>query len=171
MRHSFLTKSLISLSFGLGLTGCGFSPVHAPVQSGLTTGFQNITIETVKTGNPNNDEGGFFLKQRLRDRLGTSGGDHILRITPKLDQRNLGFSGDDIASRNDLTLTAYYELVDGASGDILDSGNVRSVSSFGVPLDAFGQQAAQENATRTLAQETADRLLARLARFYSSRKN
>ena len=103
--------------------------------------------------------------------MGAGQGSHILRITPELNRAQLGFSGDDIASRNDLSLTANYELVDAASGDILDAGSVRSTSSFGTPVDAFGRQAAQDNATRTIAQETADRLLARLARFYASTPN
>ncbi len=171
MINPYRIQTLICLFMLTALSACGFSPVHSSSSTGPNTAFQNITIETVETGNPAVDESGFFLKQRLRDRVGAGQGSHILRITPELNRAQLGFSGDDIASRNDLSLTANYELVDAASGDILDAGSVRSTSSFGTPVDAFGRQAAQDNATRTIAQETADRLLARLARFYASTPN
>jgi len=152
----------------LMLSACGFSPVHAPANGSAKPRFQDIHIETIESGRPANDQSAFFIKQRLRDRIGANGSKHILRITPRLSQRRLGVSGADVASRFDFILTARYELLDAKSGDVLDKGSVRSVSSFGSPTDAFGQQASETNATQTIAQDAADRLIVKLASFYAN---
>jgi len=166
MRTSLISLIALTLS-SLGLSACGFSPVHAPSSFAQKAAFQDIAIEAVESGRPSDDQSAFFLTQRLRDRLGANGSKHILRITPRLSQRRLGVSGEDVASRYDFVLTTRYELLDSKSGDILDKGTIRSVSSFGSPTDAYGQQASETNATQTIAKDAADRLMLKLARYYT----
>jgi len=142
MRTSLISLIALTLS-SLGLSACGFSPVHAPSSFAQKAAFQDIAIEAVESGRPSDDQSAFFLTQRLRDRLGANGSKHILRITPRLSQRRLGVSGEDVASRYDFVLTTRYELLDSKSG------------------------ASETNATQTIAKDAADRLMLKLARYYT----
>lgn len=162
IKRTFLTLASAAL-----LSACGFTPVHAPTLGANSSAFKSIAVETVVNGDEIDKEAAYYLTQRLRDRLGGEGTKHILKVTPKLRRAALGISGDDIATRYDVTISARYSLIDSASGDILDSGSVSSVSSFGAPSDPYGRIAAEKNATQTVAAENADRILLKLASYYS----
>lgn len=161
---------VIRLSLVIGmtlvLTACGFAPLHAPV-GGQSAAFQNIRVETLATDRPDDTQSGFFIKQRLRDRIGMDGSAHILQIEPKLTQRLLGISGEDVASRYDYELSTRYTLLDAKTGDVMTKGIVRSTSTFGAPIDPYGLKASEDNAVRTIAADSADRILVKLAAYFA----
>jgi len=158
---------LVSITvMALCLTACGFTPVHAPL-GGQKAVFQDIKIETLATKSLDDQESGFFLEQRLKDRIGVNGSKYVLRIDPKLSERQLGISSSDIASRYDFILNTRYQLLDSKTGDTLTKGTVRSQSTFAAPDDPYGQEASESNATRTIAADNADRVLAKLAAYFA----
>lgn len=146
----------------LGLSACGFKPMHAPNGFGTTgLNYDDISIRTVK-----NEKIDFLLKQALRDRIGeNTKTPYILSIEPTTRQRGLGRGTDDIASRYDLTLTTKFELIDAKSGKVVYKDTVSTVSTYGAPLDPYGKISAENNATEQVAVEATDRILTRLARF------
>lgn len=146
----------------LGLTACGFKPLHAPSAfGGSGISFSDISVQT-----PNNEKIDFLLKQALRDRMGENiSAPVILRIIPKTSRRNLGIGADDVASRYDLVMDASFELIDAKTGDVLYKDKVRATSTFGAPRDPYGVAAAQSNAQEQVAAETADRIIVRIARY------
>ena len=105
--------------------------------------------------------------QRLRDRIGENSGKHILDLTPRLSRQRLGLSADDVASRYDADLEISYKLLDANSGKILDRGTVKGTTTFGAPIDPYGLVSAENNARQQISKEVADRLLVKLAGYYS----
>ena len=101
------------------------------------------------------------------DRIGQGDGTHILEITPTLIQRRQGITGDDIASRFEISLTAGYRLVDNKTGEVLTKGGLRSISSFGSPTDPYGRISAEESAAERLATSIADDLIIALSKYYA----
>ncbi len=144
------------------LSACGFKPVHAPSAfggNGLV--FSDIAIET-----PGNEKIDFLLKQALRDRFGDNKtAPLILHVTPKTRRINLGIGADDVASRYDLVMDAGFILIDAKTGDEVYKDKVRVVSTFGAPRDPYGTATAQSNAEGQVANETADRIIAKLALY------
>jgi len=165
-----LKRSLLALTL-LSFTACGFTPVHQS-QTGLTgQSYANVRIDALGGENPDDKEAGFHIKQSMIDRIGQGAGKHVLEINPRLRQRRLGIRGDDVASRFEIELRAEYKLIDDKTGDVLDSGRISSVSSFGSPLDPFGRISAEENAAQRLAADIADDLVIILSKYYANQES
>ena len=167
----YITRLSAILFIGAIIQGCGFSPVHK-TGSGLTgQAYSDVKIVSLNGENPDDKEAGFHIKQNMIDRIGQGDGTHILEITPQLRQRRLGITGDDIASRFEVSLRAKYRLIDDKTGDVLDKGSLTSISSFGSPLDPFGRISAEENAAERLAADIADDLVLKLSKFYADHES
>ena len=169
MKKILLSAFALPLLTGSLLTGCGFTPMHAPGNFSGGAGFGDVKIELVSGLNEDagDKEIGFYVQQRLRDRIGENQGKHILELTPKLRRQRLGITADDVATRYDSVLEVSYKLIDSKTGDILDNGRVRATSTFGAPIDPYGVVAADKNAKQQTAKELADRMLIKLAAYYS----
>lgn len=153
----------------LALTACGFKPLHATSQTGINLSDVGVVMASIQ--DVQDREAGYYIQQRLLDRTGNpDNAKHVVTITPSVRRTRLGVTNNDVASRYDINLTAKYTLTDRKTGKVLDNGQVRAVSTFGAPDDAFGLIAADTNGTKQGAQELADRLLLELATYYSQEK-
>ena len=162
-----MKKYLITVT-ALFLSACGFTPMHAPQLAGGDLAFKNIRIDMVEPDDIAHDRGAFYLQQALYDRLGTSGNKHILSISPKFTRAGLGISSQDVATRYDIKVSMPYTLKDAKSGDVLDSGNITALTTFAAPIDPYGREASEQTATENIARNAADKLLVRLAAYYSN---
>lgn len=166
----FLRTALIAsvaILFSAFLSACGFTPMHAPNSFGnMGVDYNELSIVTV-----NNEKIDFLLKQALRDRVGEhTKTRYRLTVEPRLSQSGLGRGTDDVASRYDLTMTTKIELLDTQSGQTVYTDTVSTVTTYGAPLDPYGEIAAQSNATEQIAVEATDRILVRLARYKAVQK-
>lgn len=162
MKKTLLTASLFFLA------SCGFTPMHAPKLGEDGAAFKNIQVELIEHADIANSEGSFWVQQALYDRLGTQGTKHILSIAPSFSRAGIGISAQDVATRYDINVTVVYSLKDAKTGDLLDSGYVSATSTFGAPLDPYGRAAAEQDTTKNVATEAADRVLVRLAAYYAN---
>lgn len=156
--------TVISAAAMLGLSACGFTPLHAPM-TGNSSSFDRIGVEMAV-----DNKIGFLIEQSLKDRIGTATPEYRIVLSPELTRRSLGISADDVASRYDLRLSVGYKIKDAASGKVLDAGTVNAVSTFGAPLDPFGRTAAESDAETRLAREAADRVLIKAAKFINGKQ-
>ena len=165
MRRFFLTLTL--LSAGL-LSGCGFSPMHG--STGVIAPLANIDIQMQKGSAVVDNQAGFFVTQRLRDRIGTQSATapYTLKITPGYRRSRLGLTDADVASRYDISVSARWELLDSKTGATLDTGRSSSVVTFGAPSGPYGVITADNVGVEQSAKETADKLLIELARYFAS---
>jgi len=159
---------ILSLA-ALCLGACGFKPLHATDQTGVN--LTNLQVVMASTQDVQDREAGFYMQQRLLDRVGVNdNAQHVVTITPTVSRLRLGVTSNDVASRYDINLSAKYTLTDSKSGKTLETGSVRAVSTFGAPNDSFGLISADTNGTQQGAKELADRLILKLATFYSQEK-
>ena len=166
-----MIKTLLSAISLLLLTGCaGFTPLHAATSGANSAAFKNISVKVADGADQGDQEAGFFVMQRLRDRIGENNGGHVLTLNPTLRRSGFGINSIDVASRYDSTVAVRYTLTDGKSGKVLTSGSVTAVSTFGAPLDPYGLIAADKNATQQTTKEAADRILVKLASYYANPK-
>lgn len=150
----------------LALTACGFTPMHSPSAAGTT--LRDISVQLDKGSDVADNQAGFFITQRLRDRIGVDGERYRLELTPGYRRSRLGIRDDDVASRYDVTLRSRYELYDAKTGELLDKGSVSSITTFGAPSGPFGVITADDQGTRQAAQEVADRLVVELAKYFAN---
>lgn len=156
-----MKKMLIMLLGGAALTfsACGFQPLHG----GAVGGANGLSGISVSTGEEKID---FQLAQSLRDRMGENSGRYALELQNDLRRSRLGIRADDVASRYDMTLNVDYRLIDTKTGEVMTSGEVSSVSTFGAPDDPYGRNAASADAEARLADDAADRLILELSRYF-----
>ena len=161
-----MMKYLI-VPLALTLSSCGFTPMHAPVGGQSLSAFKNIQIEMVEADDIADSEGTFWLQQALYDRLGTSGGSHILSLEPSFRRSGIGLTADDIASRYDMEVRVKYSLEDVVTGDILDKGTVTAKSTFGSSRDPYSRIPSEKDTLQNVTKTAADRILTRVAAYYS----
>jgi hypothetical protein len=141
--------------------------MHSPTSTNNSSLFENISVELNEIGGIGDKEIGFYLIQRIRDRIGTNPGKDVLILTPKIGLGKYGTSSDDVASRYDTNLIVSYEIRSKKSGSLLNTGSVKSSSTFAAPVDPYGLISASNNAKQVIAKDVADRILFKLAAFYS----
>ena len=149
------------------ISSCGFSPMHSPANTTNSSLFKNISVELNEIEDIGNKEIGFYLIQRIKDRIGTNLGKDVLLLSPVIRRSGYGTSSDDVASRYDITLIVNYEIKNRKTGDLLNRGSVKGSSTFAAPIDPYGLIAASNDAEQVIAKDVADRLLFKLATYYS----
>ena len=155
---------LVSAAF---LTACGFTPMHS--EAGGGGAFNKVSIDLVDGKDLGDDQAGFYVMQRMRDRIGTNdAAPHKLVLRPDVRRRRIGVTDQDVASRYDTSLLVNYVLSDKKTGKVLDAGRISSVTTFGAPLDSYGVVASDISSKQQAAKEISDRLLNTLARYYAN---
>lgn len=150
-----LWTALLSLAL---LAGCGFSPMYAPGPNGQGP------IGPVEIVGEMPGKAGHTLRQELSRLLSTetgSGPAQQLDIRLREEVVPLGLRLDESASRAELRLTAIYTLTQPGGEEM--RGQVLSVVNYDIPLAAFGQIAAQDDARERAAETLAQRMRAELA--------
>ena len=163
-----MKKTFLIAAAALMISACGFTPMHEPGLGLGSSTMKSIDVNLIETGNVEDQEGGFWVQQHLHDRLGDNpAGAHILEITPKVRRAGLSISSDDVARRYDLTISAAYKLIDRKTGDVLETGSVDSVSTFGSPTDPYGEISAGKTTLQNVARDVSDRLIIELATHFA----
>lgn len=161
-------KYILTLLLALTLTACGFTPMHAG-KSGAS--LQNIEVQLQGGEDLGDEQAGFFVVQRIKDRIGEAATpQYTLRLEPSARRRGIGITDRDVAARFDTILSMEYQLIDTKTGDVLDKGDVSSSTTFGAPNDPYGVVAADNNSKQQAASEVADRLLNTLAAYFAANK-
>ena len=167
-----MRKLAFALCFSLApltLAACGFTPLHSQAAAAPLPAV-NLDFTQTQAKGATGDKVEFLLRQSLKDRMAGNSGTspYSLSLDSKLARRSLGIRVDDVASRFDLTLTVEYRLIETKTGDVLDTGTVRAVSTFGAPTDPYGRTTAQFDAEERVSTEASDLLILKLARYFKT---
>lgn len=167
-----MRKLAIALCFSLTpltLAACGFTPLHSQSTAAPLPAV-NLDFTQTQAKGATGDKVEFLLRQSLKDRMAgnSRASPYTLSLDSKLARRSLGIRVDDVASRFDLTLTVEYRLIETKTGDVLDTGTVRAVSTFGAPTDPYGRTTAQFDAEERVSTEASDFLILKLARYFKT---
>ena len=161
IRRLFISFALSGTAL---LSGCGFTPMHG--SSAATAKLADIQVEMQKGSDVIDNQAGFFVTQRLRDRIGTAtnASPYRVEITPDYRRRRFGITDSDVASRYDITVTARWDLVDAKTGKSVGKGTSSSTATFGAPDGPYGVITADNVGVEQASKETADKLVLALAR-------
>jgi LPS-assembly lipoprotein len=148
---------MLILGASLALAGCGFQPMYAPPGGGSAIGPVQIAEIEGKAGH--------VLRTELDRMLAVEndgGPPMLLEVDLSEQVIPLGIRRDESATRAELRLTANYTLTpaDGSEGV---RGSVTTVVNYDIPVQAFGEIAAQDDARERAAETMAQRFRAELA--------
>lgn len=156
IRSVFLILGLI------GLTACGFTPLHQTAVGGAT--FSNVSL-TMQDGRDEKDRAaGFMIEQRLLDRLSAGGkGLYTLNVEPEVRRIGLGLTGLDRATRYDSVMSAKWTLRSREDGSVIARGDTRQTATFSADQDPYRLLSTDLAAQERVARVVADQLLVDIA--------
>lgn len=148
---------IASLSLVL-LAACGFQPMYAPAGGGAIGPVSIAEIE---------GKAGHVLRTELSRMLAVendgSATPALLEVTLSESVTQQGLRLDESATRAELRLTANYVLTPGDARSRPVRGALVTTVNYEIPIAAFGEITAQDDARERAAETMAQRLRAELA--------
>ncbi len=145
-------RAFLGLGAAAALAGCGLRPVYGP-DSPLAGG--------VLVNSPDSREA-FRLKARIEDRLGPpTAPAYALTIGLSLAEQPVGVSTGQDITRYTLRGAADYRLIATATGALLDSGRVTTLTGYSATGTSVATLAAERDARDRLAVALADLIVSR----------
>jgi LPS-assembly lipoprotein len=160
MRRAALTLAILLLP------ACGLHPLYG----GGTASPIAATLRSVQVA-PIEGQSGWFMRQKLTDRLGESGsGAATYRLDVRLEDNitSFGIRGDRAATRERRTLRARYQLVTLATGTVVLDATAGSDAGIDIVSSEYATVAAEQTALEELSDIVADQIVARLS-IYAAR--
>ena len=148
----------------IATTACGFRPLY---QTGTTLSPSNSTVldQVAITAAPGAN--GLMLRNALIDRFYHHGypdqAPYILEINLQELYRDLIIQKNDTTTRAQLVMRAFYTLKDKNGTIILDSGDIRAVSSYNILQSQYTTLVTQAQARENTIRELADKITTRIA--------
>jgi LPS-assembly lipoprotein len=150
----------------LALAACGLHPLYGGGTSNPIGG----TLRSVQVA-PIPGQSGWFMRNKLVDRLGEWGGSapqYRLDVTLDDNITSFGIRGDRAATRERRTLRARYQLVSLATGMVVLDATAGSDAGIDIVSSEYATVAAEQTALEELSDTVADQIVARLS-LYAAR--
>ena len=151
----------------LALSACGLHPLYGGGTSNPIGG----TLRSVQVA-PIPGKSGWFMRNKLVDRLGEWGGSapqYRLDVTLDDNITSFGIRGDRAATRERRTLRARYQLVSLATGAVMLDATAGSDAGIDIVSSEYATVAAEQTALENLSEPLADQIVARLALYARAR--
>jgi LPS-assembly lipoprotein len=155
-------RRAVLLGACLALAACTFRPLlHAKGDESVRGELEAISITGL------DDRLGQLVRNALLDEFNPTGAEvpsrYILDVELNRSATALGIQLDDVITRFNLTLTANFQLLDSANGDLLYQSSVQRVASYNVSLAPYATLSAEIDAERRLAREVGSNISTLLA--------
>lgn len=154
-------KRLLALTLiaaGLGLAGCGFTPLYA--QPGVVSNLASIEVVAPESRT------GFLLREELDDAFAknrTGAATYRMNLAISESRYPRGIRTDNVATRYEYVLTADYVLAQLPSGALAKKGRVRVELTYDSADQPYASITAQQDAQERAAEEAARRIQLELA--------
>jgi LPS-assembly lipoprotein len=156
------------LAAALVLAGCGYRPLY-----GTTSGTEGVATILTSISIPEaEDRVGQLIRNDLMSSMQAGKGEekYSLVLKPVVKRSGQIEKPQPSATRQSITLAVSYELVDKASGTIVNDGKTFSQASFDVIRQPFADLQAETNATERAVHEVSADIRTRLAAYFASQQ-
>ena len=175
-RRVVLAKAgLATLGLGL-LSGCSFRPLYGQRSKpdGTAAGSTVDDLATIYI-KPISDRPGQVFHNFLRDRITPRGlparPNYFLEVELQESTREVAVRRDETATRANLRLQAYYELLDSRDESVLIRGSSQTITSYNILSSQFATLSAENDARERGLRELADDLRSQIAIYFSRARN
>jgi LPS-assembly lipoprotein len=164
---SWRTRSALAVALALaaaGLSGCGFTPLYAT--PGVSSGLSSIEVVAP------DGRTGYLIREHLDDALVKNrGAAPVWRMNVQLAEQRFprGLRVDNVATRYEYVLTAYYSLTEVATGAQARKGRVRVQLTYDSADQPYASIAAQQDVADRAAEEAARRIQLELGAWLATR--
>lgn len=158
-----LACTALLIAAAAALAGCGFTPLYASPGVASLSAVQVVAPE---------GRTGYLIREHLDDALAKDrGATAAYRMDLQLAEARYprGLRIDNVATRYEYVLTAYYSLVALPSGAQAKTGSVRVQLSYDSADQPYASIAAQQDVADRAAEEAARRIQLELAAWLAAR--
>jgi LPS-assembly lipoprotein len=151
------------LAASTGLAGCGFTPLYA--QRGVVSNLTAVDV-SVPEGRT-----GYLMREHLDDAFGRNrdaAATYRINLTISENRYPRGVRIDNVATRYEYVLVAYYVLNALPSGAVAKKGQVRVELTYDSADQPYSAISAQQDAQDRAAQEAARRIQLELASWLAT---
>jgi LPS-assembly lipoprotein len=161
-------RRIVIASLLLGLGGCGFHPLYAEMTPlGYDPALAAVEVRPVP------DRSGQILVAAVRDQLNPRGTRlkprYVLSIGMNIGRSDLGIRRDNTSTRGELTLNANITLNAAGSNNVLYRDELRTITSFNRPDDAYAATVAEDNAREQAVADLGREIAQRIAVYLRGR--
>ena len=154
----------VCVALCLPLAGCGFSPLYADNETGVS--LRDVRVEIDEHSRSN-----FLLQERPNDSFGrTNGpGSWILTVSTVKRRHPQGVRVNNVASRYELDLLVNFVLKDAATGKTALSDSVTGQVSYASSDQPYAGVSAEQDGEARAAAAAADLIRLRLSQYFAVR--
>ncbi len=167
MRHVIVkAPAVVMIAAVLALSGCGYRPLY-----GSSSGDAGVsaTLASVSIPEPTSRAGQIIRNDLISTmRSGTGEDRYTLTLAPIVNKSGVIDLPQPAVTRQSITLTVTYELLDRRTGSSLQQGKTFSQVSFDVIRQPFADQQAETNATERAAHEVSGDIRTRIAAYFAT---
>jgi LPS-assembly lipoprotein len=161
---SWFERRLGAMLVTAALGACGFHPLYAE-QS--TLGY-DPTLAAIDV-RPAPDRIGQILVAALREQLNPRGAQlqtrYVLAIKLQVARSDLGIRRDNTSTRGELAISTNLILTDATTNQVVYRDEIRRITSFNEPDDAYAATVAEDNAREEAASDLGREIAERLALY------
>ena len=160
--------AILVVAAALLLAGCGYRPLYG--SSSETAGVA-ATLSSVGIPEAEDRVGQLIRNDLLSSMRAGEGEDkYTLLLKPVVKRSGVIDKPQPNVTRDAITLSVSYELVERSSGSVIHSGKTFSNASFDVIRQPFADLQAETNATERAVHEVSTDIRTRLAAYFASRQ-
>lgn len=165
---SRLSATLLMVA-ALVLAGCGYQPLYgsSATNPGVAGKLSSISIPEAT------DRPGQLVRNELITGMQTGKGDsdkYLLNLTTSFANDSVLQKPQPNETRQAITITSSYQLVDRSNGSVITSGSSFATVSFDVIRQPFADMQAEKDATERAARQVAIDIRTRLAAFFAKQQ-
>lgn len=165
---SRLSATLLMLA-ALALAGCGYQPLYgsSATNPGVAGVLASISIPEAT------DRPGQLVRNELITGMQTGKGEqdkYLLNLTTTLSDNSVLQKRQPNETRQAITITTSYELIDRSSGKVISKGKTFATVSYDVIRQPFADMQAEKDATERAARQVGVDIRTRLAAFFAKQQ-
>ena len=156
-------SATLLMAAALALAGCGYHPLYG---SSATSPGVAGQLSAISIPEPS-DRPSQLVRNELISTMQAGKGElkYLLNLTTTVANSGVFQKSLPAVTRNAITITTSYELVDRAKGVVMTSGSSFATVSYDVIRQPFADMQAEKDATERATREVAADLRTRLAAF------
>ena len=160
--------AILLLAAALALAGCGYRPLYgsSSESAGVAATLSSVAIPEAE------DRVGQLIRNDLMSTMKAGKGDdrYTLLLKPVVKKNGVIDKAQPNVTREAITLSVTYELVERSSGTIVNQGKTFSQASYDVIRQPFADLQAETNATERAVHEVSADIRTRLAAHFAKQQ-
>lgn len=167
--YSLLICAIFALCISAPLSSCGLRPVYGG--AGKSSGGVSASLPPITLSAPRSRPGQLYRIELENSMPRTLQDNAAYRLSVSLEENRypIGIEQSGRISRYNINYILTYQLLDTESGEVLDDGIIRKLSSYNIVPSDYASYVARRDAEKRAIAETAEETRKRLMLYFAKK--